>query len=321
MPDRKPILAIELFLLGCLALLWGASYLFIKVAVAEIPPVTLIAARVSIAALFLTALCLWRGHRLPADALTWRRLLVQAFFNSIGAWTLLAWGQQFIDSGLAGVLNSTAPIFIFFITLLFTRHERTGLARLSGATLGLLGVILIVGLDALSGLERGVAGQLAALGGALLYAGAAIYGRRFAALPPMVTAAGTMIWASVVLVPLACILDRPWTLSPAAPALAATAALGLLCTGVALILYFRLVRTLGSMGVASQAYLRAAVGVVLGMVILGEQVSLSTGLGVLAAMLGVALINLPAKSGGTERNPLPDQAAPNRATSASKPLL
>ena len=204
---------------------------------------------------------------------------------------------------MAGVLNSTAPIFIFFITLLFTRHERTGLARLSGATLGLLGVILIVSLDALSGLGRDVAGQLAALGGALLYAGAAIYGRGFAALPPMVTAAGTMIWASVVLVPLACILDRPWTLSPSAPALAATAALGLLCTGVALILYFRLVRTLGSMGVASQAYLRAAVGVVLGMVILGEEVAFSTGLGVLAAMVGVALINLPARIGAKQLAP------------------
>lgn len=303
MPDRKFSLAIELALLSCLALLWGSSYLFTKVAVAEIPPVTLIAARVSIAALFLSALCLWRGHQLPSDPLIWRRLLVQAFFNSIGAWTLLAWGQQFIDSGLAGVLNSTAPIFIFFITLLFTRHERTGLARLSGATLGLLGVILIVGLDALSGLGRGVAGQLAALGGALLYAGAAIYGRRFAALPPMVTAAGTMIWASVVLVPLACILDRPWMLNPSTSAIAATAALGLFCTGVALILYFRLVRTLGSMGVASQAYLRAAVGVVLGMVILGEQVALSTGLGVLAAMVGVALINLPVRAGAKHTSP------------------
>lgn len=304
MPDRKITLVIELALLGCLALLWGSSYLFTKIAVSEIPPVTLIAARVSIAAVFLTVLCFWRGHRLPSDPVIWRRLLLQAIMNSIGAWTLLAWGQQFIDSGLASVLNSTAPIFIFFITLLFTRHEHTGIARLSGAVLGLLGVALIVGLDALSGLGRGVAGQLAAIGGAMLYAGAAIYGRRFAALPPAVTAAGTMIWATLVLVPIACILDRPWALSPSTAALAATAALGLFCTGFALILYFRLVRTLGSMGVASQAYLRAAVGVVLGMVILGEQVSLSTGLGVLAAMLGVALINLPSKSGRKESAPV-----------------
>ena len=112
-----------------------------------------------------------------------------------------------------------------------------------------------------------------------------------------------MIWASVVLVPLACILDRPWMLNPSTSAIAATAALGLFCTGVALILYFRLVRTLGSMGVASQAYLRAAVGVVLGMVILGEQVVLSTGLGVLAAMVGVALINLPVRVGAKHTSP------------------
>ena len=311
--DDKPFLPLELGLLGALALLWGSSYILTKVALAEIPPLTLIAARVTIAALFLLCLCSFRKLRLPSDAGTWGRFLVQAFFNSIGAWTLLAWGQQFIGSGLASVLNSTAPIFIFFITLLFTRHERTGLARLGGALLGLMGVVLIVGLDALDGLGQGILGQLAAIGGALLYAGAAIYGRRFAGVPAPVTAAGTMLWATAVLVPLACLVDRPWELQPPAEALGAALALGLFCTGTALILYFRLVRTLGSMGVASQAYLRAGVGVCLGMAILGEELTLSTGLGILAAMIGVALINLPARP--------TVQPAPNLSTSASKPLL
>ena len=100
-PERKPAdgepegrrgLWFELVLLALLAVLWGASYLFIKVAVAEIPPVTLIAARVSIAAVFLMAVLSWRGDRLPRDARTWRKLLVQAFLNSIAAWTILAWG-------------------------------------------------------------------------------------------------------------------------------------------------------------------------------------------------------------------------------------
>ena len=322
MPDRKISLAPEFALLGCLALLWGSSYLFIKVAVVEIPPLTLIAARVSIAAVLRTGLCRWYGHALPSDAGTWRRLLVQAVFNSIGAWTLLAWGQQFIASGLASVLNSTAPIFIFFITLCFTRHERTGMARLSGAMLGLCGVALIVGLDVLDGFGRSVMGQLAVIGGALLYAGAAIYGRRFSGQPAMVTAAGTMIWASLVLVPLACLLDRPWALRPSPMALGAILALGLFSTGVALVIYFRLVRTLGSMGVASQAYLRVVVGVLLGVFLLGEQVSVSTGLGVTAALCGVALINLPKRAVAAEGSLDPAcQPAPNRATSASKPLL
>jgi drug/metabolite transporter (DMT)-like permease len=90
----------EIALLAILALLWGSSYLFIKVAVAEIPPITLIASRVSIAAIFLLGVMLWRGERLPQDGRTWRMLFVQAMFNSIGAWTILAWGQQYVDSGL-----------------------------------------------------------------------------------------------------------------------------------------------------------------------------------------------------------------------------
>ncbi len=115
-------LPFELFLLGVLALLWGSSYLFIKLALVEIPPLTLIASRVSIAAVFLLIVVSWRGERLPREPATWRRLLVQAFLNSIGAWTILAWGQQYVDSGLASVLNSTSPIFVFFITF---SHKQT----------------------------------------------------------------------------------------------------------------------------------------------------------------------------------------------------
>lgn len=291
MTDRKANLALELSLLGLLALLWGSSYLFIKIAVAEIPPVTLIALRVTIAALFLLAVMAVRKERLPRDASTWKMLFFQAVLNSIGAWTVLAWGQQYVDAGLASVLNSTSPVFVFFITLAITRHEATGWLKFCGAGLGLCGVALIVGVDALAGLGREVAGQFAVLTGAVLYAGAAIYGIRFRHLPATITAAGTMIWASLCLVPLSLALDRPWTLAPSHQALAAVTVLSVLCTGAALLIYFRLVKTLGSLGVASQSYLRAGVGVVLGMVFLGEQISIAVGLGVAGALLGVAALN------------------------------
>ena len=117
-------LHIELLLLALLALLWGSSYLFIKIAVAEIPPVTLIAARVLGAALFLYVVLWLRRDGLPRERRTWGLLGVQAVFNSIGAWTVLAWGQQFVDAGLASVLNSTSPIFVVIFTGLLTRHER-----------------------------------------------------------------------------------------------------------------------------------------------------------------------------------------------------
>lgn len=288
-------LPVELAFLGMLALLWGSSYLFIRVAVAEIPPLTLIASRVSIAALFLLVVVHVRGERFPRNLTTWRHLLVQAFFTSIGAWTILAWGQQYIDASMASVLNSTSPIFVFFITFMFTRHEATSALRLVGACLGLAGVTMIVGVDVVNGLGRQVAGQLAALTGALLYACAAIYGKKFSDLPAAVTAAAIMIWASVWLLPLSLIIDRPWTLRPSFAAIMAAAGLALLSTGIALTIYFRLLKTLGSMGVASQAYLRAGVGVILGVVILGETMTPIIGLGLLAAILGVALINIPVR--------------------------
>ena len=293
----------EFFLLALLALLWGSSYLFIRIALDTIPPVTLIAVRVAIAAIFLLGVVALRGERLPQDRRTWGMLLIQSFLNSIGAWTVLAWGQQYVDSGLASVLNSTSPIFIFFITFFLTRHESVGLRKLLGACVGVVGVLLIVGPDVLSGLGRQLAAQGAIILGAVLYAGAAIYGKRFPHLSPTVVAAGTMIWATVCLVPLSLMLEQPWTLRPSAVSLASALALSIACTGIALLIYFRLVRTLGSMGVASQAYLRAGIGVLLGVVVLGETVTPLIGAGLLAAIAGVALINFPER-----RKPVPARA-------------
>jgi drug/metabolite transporter (DMT)-like permease len=208
-----------------------------------------------------------------------------------------------VASGLASVLNSTSPIFVFLITALVTRHEATGALKLAGACLGIGGVCLIVGVDVLTGLGRQVGAQLAILLGALLYGGAAIYGKRFSHLPPTVTATGTMVWASVCLVPASLVLEAPWTLRPSLPSLAAAAVLAVACTGAALLIYFRLVRTLGSMGVASQAYLRAGVGVMLGVAVLGETITPVVGLGLAAAIAGVAAINWPLRRGVREHAP------------------
>jgi len=293
--ETPPALLPELLLLGLLALLWGSSYLLIKLALVGLPPVTLIALRVGLAAPLLLAAVAWQGHKLPRDLDAWRQLFVQSFLNASGAWLLLAWGQQHVDSGLAGVLNSTSPVFVFFITLLVTRHEALNSRKLAGALLGIAGVALIIGIDVLGGLGQQVLAQVAVLLGAMLYACAAVNGKRFAAQPPTVTAAGVMLCATAVLLPAALVLDRPWALQPTALSLLAAVLLAVFCTAGALLLYFRLVRTLGSMGVASQAYLRAGVSVILGMVLLDEAFRPSVGLGLLAVILGVAAINLPSK--------------------------
>jgi drug/metabolite transporter (DMT)-like permease len=286
---------VELTLLGLLALLWGSSYLLIKLALVGIPPFTLIAARVAIAAFLLLAMMRMRGARLPADGATWRALVLQAFFNSIGAWTVLAWGQQYVDSGLAGVLNSTSPLFAFLLTALWTRHEAITLRKAVGALLGLAGVVLLLGVDALAGIGQQLLAQIALLFGAFLYACAALNGRRFNALAPTVTAAGTMLCATVVLVPACLAVDQPWRLHPTAVSLAAALGLGVFGTGLALLLYFRLLRTLGPIGVASQSYLRCGVSVLLGVIVLGEHITAMVGFGLLGIVLGVAAMNAPKK--------------------------
>ena len=163
---------------------------------------------------------------------------------------------------------------------------------MAGALLGVVGVALIMGVDVLRGLGQQVAGQAAVLLSAFLFALAAIHGKHFSSIPPTVTAAGTMVWSSVCLIPLSLAVDEPWMLEPSALSIAAAAALGTFNTAVAMLIYFRLVRTLGSMGVSSQSYLRMGVSVLLGVVVLGEQITAEIGLGLAAIVLGVLAINL-----------------------------
>ena len=295
-PDYpSPKLFIEIGFLLLLSLLWGGSYLLIKIALETIPPTTLITVRVTIGAAFLFLIMKLYGHQLPRDLNTWKNLSIQAFLNSIGAWTVLAWGQQFVDSGLASVLNSTSPIFVFFFTLISAKHQTPNILKLFGALLGLFGVVLIVGVDALGGLGQQVYAQLAILSGAVLYAGAALYGKRFAKIPATITATSTMILASICLIPASLIIDKPWTIQPSQSSIIAVIILSVACTGIALLIYFRLLRTLGAIGTASQAYIRSGIGVLLGVWFLGETISMVVGIGLLCAIAGVAAINYPQK--------------------------
>jgi drug/metabolite transporter (DMT)-like permease len=247
--------------------------------------------RVGIAAIVLMAVLQVRNERLPREAATWRALLVQSLFSATASWPLLAWGAQRIDASLAGVLNSTSPIWVFFITALITRHEPLTLLKFAGAAGGLLGVGLVIGWSAAGSAGADTPGQLAAVGSAILYACAAVWGTRYAGVPVTAVAAGTMLWSTACLVPLSLVLEQPWTLRPSAQALAATLYLGVLPTAVALLLYFRLVRTLGSLGVASQAYLRAGWSVLLGAVLLGEALGIQVLIGLAAIIVAVTAIN------------------------------
>ncbi len=274
-----------------LAGLWGSSYVALKVAVAELPPLTVIAVRVSIAAVVLLAILYARGDRLPKDAPTWRALLVQSVFNASAPWPLLAWSAQRIDASLAGVLNSTSPIWVFFITALITRHERMTWLRFLGASGGMAGVVMVIGLSPASATGADTAGQLAALAGAILYACAAVWGTRYSGVSVTAVAAGTMLCSAACLIPLSLAFEQPWALRPSQQTLIAVLYLGLATTAVASLLYFRLIKTLGSLGVASQAYLRAGWSVLLGVLLLGEPFTAPVAIGLAAIVLAVTAIN------------------------------
>ena len=289
-PGSAPRIA-DLGLLFLLALLWGSSFTFTKVAVETIPPVTMVAARVAIAALLLWLVVRLRGLRMPSAPGNWRAFTLQACFNSVLPFTLITWGQQTIDSGLAGILNATPPVFVLLLTALWTRHEPITAAKWFGVACGLLGVALIIGINALDGLGRHTLSELAVVAASLCYALAAIYGRRFSGLSPLLPAAGSMTCAAVFMIPLSLLTERPWSLSPSPEALAALACLAVFSTAGAMLIYFRILHTLGSIGTASNSYLRAGVSVVLGIVFLGEVLTWSAAVGLALIVVGVVAIN------------------------------
>jgi len=185
-------------LLLALATLWGASYSFIRVGVETIPPVTLIAARTVIAGTLLLLVIAARHVPMPRDPMSWRNFTVQALLNSVVPFTLIAWGQQVVEAGLATILNSTAPIFTFLFTWTLTRHEPVTVRKLVGVIAGLAGVALIVGMQALGGIGRELWSQLAIVAATVCYAGAAIFGRTFSGHAPIVPAAGSMLCGAAI---------------------------------------------------------------------------------------------------------------------------
>ncbi len=283
----------ELFLLALLATLWGASYTFIRVGVATIPPLSFMAARTLIAGALLLAWMAARGIALPTEARVWRQFLLQALLNSVLPFTLIAWAEQSVEAGLATILNSIAPLIIFLFAWRITRQEHITPRKLFGVLAGFAGVCLIIGVSAFAGLGSAVIPQLAIVAASVCYAGAAIYGRTFKNMPPAVPAAGSMLVGALLLTPASLVIEQPWTLHPSLASVEALLALSVFSTALAFLIYFRLVRTLGPVGTTSQAYLRVPIGVAIGVVFLGESLSPTAWAGLLCVVTGVAAMTMP----------------------------
>ncbi|WP_315759002.1 MULTISPECIES: DMT family transporter [unclassified Bradyrhizobium] len=295
--QRRSDLSREIALLVLLSTLWGASYTFIKIGVETIPPLTLIAARTLIAGLLLAAIIRSRGLAWPRDRTIWRRFMIQAGLNSVVPFTLIAWAERTVEAGLATILNATSPIFTFLLTALVTHHEPVTLRKLVGVAAGLAGTCLIVGTEALGGLGRELWAQIAIVAATICYAGAAIMGKSFKGLNPMLPAAGSLLSGALVLIPLALVVDHPWTLAPSLRSVLALAALATVSTAAAMVIYFRLVQTLGSIGATAQSYLRVPIGVAIAVAGLGEHLAPTAWIGLACVVLGVIAMTLPSRKG------------------------
>ena len=270
-PINKTMGPVEWGLLLLLSMVWGGSFFFVEVALEDLPPFTVVFARVSLAAAMLVALIYLTGRRMPGERRFWGAILVLAMFTNLIPFSLIVWGQTQITGALASILNATTLIFTVIIAHFFTGDERMTLNRLAGVLLGFAGVAVLVGPDALQGLGANVLGQLAVVGAAVSYSIGGVFARRLSAIPPLMISAGQLTTSSVLMLPIMLIVDRPWTLElPGAPAWGAMLGLSLVSTAAAYLMYFRILAVAGASNLMLVTLLIPVSAIALGVSILGE---------------------------------------------------
>jgi drug/metabolite transporter (DMT)-like permease len=282
----------EWLLLVTLSVLWGGSFFFNAVALGDLPPLTVVFARVAIAALVLwlvIAIGTQRPHLILSLCLAF---VVMGILNNVIPFTLIVWGQTRIGSGLASILNATTPLFTVLLAHWLTGDERMTPARLAGVIFGLAGVAVMIGPQALERLGLDVLAQLAVVAAAIAYGFAGIFGRRFKGTPPLVTAAGQLSASALIMLPMALMVDRPLALPSPAPATwAAVLGLAVLSTAIAYVIYFRVLARAGATNLLLVTFLIPVSALLLGITVLGETIQARELTGMALIGLGLAAID------------------------------
>jgi drug/metabolite transporter (DMT)-like permease len=282
----------EWALLGALSLIWGSSFLMNAVALAELPPFTVVLGRIVPAAL---ALVLWlraRGQRLPNSGRILAVMFLLGLINNLVPFSLIVWGQTRIPSGLAAILNASMPLWSVVLAHFATTDERLTPARGAGVVLGFLGVAVLIGPSLLAG-GGDLLGRLAVLGAAFCYASSAIVARRLLrGVPAPVAATGQALAATCLILPVVLVVDRPWTLAwPSLPVWGAVLWLSLLSTALAYLIFYRLLATAGATNTSLVTFLVPVTAVLLGVLVLGEPLALRQLGGMALIGLGLAVLD------------------------------
>jgi len=296
--------------MALLALIWGASFLSIKLGLEELPVMTLVAHRVFWAALVLWIYVIWRGYSVPRGLGLWAAFLVMGVLNNAIPFGLMAWGQQFIETGLTSIYNAATAVFGVLVAALFFADERLTARRLAGVLLAFVGVAISIGLDALGGFDIRSAAQLAVLAGTVSYAFAAAWARaRLSHLRPEIAAAGMLTASSVVLVPLAIVIDGVPRIPQSPVTLGAIGYFSILGTACAYLLYYRVVAAAGSGNAMLVTLLIPPVAIVLGALVLDERLGVNALFGFALLALGLIVMNRRPRAGAS-LSPAPETPAP-----------
>jgi drug/metabolite transporter (DMT)-like permease len=292
MSARLSMSVSDWLLIIALSMAWGGSFVFAEVALAELPPVTVALGRVGIAAVLLVAVVWAVGERLPQGGRLRGRIALMALLNNVIPFALILWGQLHVTAGLASILVATAPLFAVMVAHLATDDEKITPARLIGLGAGFAGVVVMIGPEVLGGLAADAVAPLAVLLGAFLYGASGVYGRRFRGERPLVLAAGQMTAATIMLLPLSALLDRPWTLAmPSAAAWGALATMGAVSSALGFVIFFRVLARAGATNLMLVNFLNPVSTILLGAVLLGEQITPRQMIGMAAIAVGLAAID------------------------------
>lgn len=291
---NRPMTAREWGMLLTLSLVWGGSFFFNEIAVRQLPVFTVVLCRVALAAVILLAVLRLTGQRLPRSGKVWAAFFGMGMLNNVIPFSLIVAGQQSVASGVASILNAATPLFGVIFAHLLTQDEKLTPLELAGVIVGFLGVAVMIGPDAISGLGGNLAAQMMILAGAASYAFAGIFGRRFKAMgvSPMATATGQVIASSIILLPLVLVIDRPWTLpAPGWDAIAALIGVAAISTAFAYFLYFRILASAGATNLLLVTFLIPISAILLGTAFLSEALLPRQIAGMALIGLGLSLID------------------------------
>jgi len=275
-----------------LSLIWGASFLSIRVALNEIGPLTAVAHRTGWAMLILWAYVILRRLELPTDLRVWAAFLMMGLLNNVIPFSLMAWGQLHIETGLTSILNASTAIFGVIAAAVFFADEKLTVRKAIGVTLGFIGVSTAIGLAAFKNFDIRSLGQLAVIGGTVSYALAGVWARKkLGHLKPQVAAAGMLSGASLMTIPAAWIVEGPISLSLQPQTWTAIAYYAIVATAIAYMLYYRVLAMAGSGNLMLCTLLVAPVAIVLGAIVLGEALPLRAYAGFAILALGLVILD------------------------------